>query len=253
MIWRLFARHLMSGSRFPWDVYKRQPSPRPQPANKTKHFICFHLRNSQFTNDFSLISIAYKSTYINAFFVVNQRPFYEYRSVLPVYLPPYGVMPLAYMEKIFSSMVSLPKGMYGYQSQWTAVCCTSLMRIMGTESGMGTSLSGYFRVMSFFSFAKQKVNIVLHLWELQQFVAKRNQARGLFGVTLPKGFKFFFPNLGCQRFVAQLCRKMFGSYQSAGILKFRFYQHLQFPMPQKAETCFMLNKRRSRDDTSRQN
>ena len=54
-------------------------------------------------------------------------------------------------------------------------------------------------------------------------------------------------------FFIKLCRKMFGSYQSAGILKFRFYQHLQFPMPKKAETCFILNKRRSRDDTSRQN
>lgn len=29
--------------------------------------------------------------------------------------------------------------------------------------GMGTSLSGYFGMMSFFSFAKQKLNIVLHL------------------------------------------------------------------------------------------
>ena len=34
---------------------------------------------------------------------------------------------------------------------------------MGTESGMGTSLSGYFGMMPFFSFAKQKLNIVLHL------------------------------------------------------------------------------------------
>lgn len=57
--------------------------------------------------------------------------------------------------------------------------------------------------MSFFSFAKQKINIVLHLRELQQLVAQRNQARGLFGVTLPKGFQFFFPNLDCRRFVAQ--------------------------------------------------
>ena len=29
--------------------------------------------------------------------------------------------------------------------------------------GMGTSLSAYFGMMSFFSFAKQKINIVLHL------------------------------------------------------------------------------------------
>ena len=70
---------------------------------------------------------------------------------------------------------------------------------------------------------------------------------GLFGVTLPKGFQFFFPNLVCRRFVAQLCRKMFGSYQSAGILKFRFYQHLQFPMPQKSgNMLYIEQKKKSR-------
>ena len=40
-------------------------------GNRTKYFICFHLHNSRFANDFSLISIAYKATYINAFFMVN--------------------------------------------------------------------------------------------------------------------------------------------------------------------------------------
>lgn len=69
-----------------------EPSPRPQPANRTKYFICFHLHNSRFANDFSLISIAYKATYINAFFMVNQRPFYERRFALPVRLPPCAVL-----------------------------------------------------------------------------------------------------------------------------------------------------------------
>ena len=69
-----------------------EPSPRPQPANKTKYFICFHLHNSRFANDFLLISIAYKATCINAFFMVNQRPFYEHRSVLPVHSPPCAVL-----------------------------------------------------------------------------------------------------------------------------------------------------------------
>ena len=32
-------------------------------GNRTKYFICFHLHNSRFANDFSLISIAYKATY----------------------------------------------------------------------------------------------------------------------------------------------------------------------------------------------
>jgi len=31
-------------------------------------------------------------TYINVFFRVNQRPFYEHRSVLPVHLPPCVVL-----------------------------------------------------------------------------------------------------------------------------------------------------------------
>lgn len=41
--------------------------------------------------------------------------------------------------------------------------------------------------------------------------------------------------------------KMFGSYQSAGILKFRFYQHLQFPMPQKSgNMLYVEQKKKSR-------
>ena len=48
-------------------------------------------------------------------------------------------------------------------------------------------------------------------------------------------------------FFIKLCRKMFGSYQSAGILKFRFYQHLQFPMPQKSgNMLYIEQKKKSR-------
>ena len=47
--------------------------------------------------------------------------------------------------------------------------------------------------------------------------------------------------------IIKLCRKMFGSYQSAGILKFRFYQHLQFPMPQKSgNMLYIEQKKKSR-------
>lgn len=118
------------------------------------------------------------------------------------------------------------QGMYGYQSQWTAVCCTSSHADHGYRSGMGTSLSGYFGMMSFFSFAKQKLNIVLHFMRASAVqCAWKDQARGLFGVSTPKGFRSSFkPCLSAV--CCPVYRKMFGSYQSAGILKFRFYQHL---------------------------
>ena len=77
-------------------------------------------------------------------------------------------------------------------------------------------------------------------------------------------FWFFIPEVSCVRitlplllipvklltwpeFFIKLCRKMFGSYQSAGILKFRFYQHLQFPMPQKSgNMLYIEQKKKSR-------
>ena len=43
-----------------------EPSPRPQPANRTKYFICFHLHNSRFANDFSLIRLISLMQYIFA-------------------------------------------------------------------------------------------------------------------------------------------------------------------------------------------
>ena len=77
-------------------------------------------------------------------------------------------------------------------------------------------------------------------------------------------FWFFIPEVSCiwitlplllipvklltwPEFFIKLCRKIFGSYQSAGILKFRFYQHLQFPMPQKSgNMLYIEQKKKSR-------
>lgn len=120
--------------------------------------------------------------------------------------------------------------------------------------GMGTSLSGYFGMMSFFSFAKQKINVVAALVRASAARREEESGAGLVRRNFAEGFQVLLS----QPWLSAVCRPVMPKnvwfISKCRDFEIPFLSTFAIPnAPKKAETCFILNKRRSRDDTGRQN